>query len=127
MTRTIKEAAARLAEALHRENAALASLDLTRATALLAEKTAAADHLMDAVGSAEAPAMDARATILAAHRLRELADENRRLLERAIQVQSRVVGTVRKAAIRPRANQGYRRGGQPENAQTAPLSMRADV
>lgn len=83
------EAASRLEAVLMAENAALADNDPDAATALLAEKLAAANALSAEGASA--------ATI---ERLRTLAAENRRLLERAIQVQSRIVELVVRAARR---------------------------
>jgi len=95
-------AAVRLADALAKENAALSVHNLPAAAAMLAEKRAAL-AAFDAAGGAEAegparpPATDAAAGTLAA-KLRELAETNRRLLERAIAVQGRVVAIVAEAA-----------------------------
>ena len=81
------EAAARLEAVLVAENAALERHDAVTATALLDEKLAAAKAL-----SAEGVSFEA------GERLRALAAENRRLLERAIKVQSRIIAMVARAA-----------------------------
>lgn len=94
-------AAIRLADVLQTENAALAALNMPAAARLLPEKLAATDAFAAAQagvaarrgagrGGAELDAL--------ARRLRELATENRRLLERAMLVQGRVIATVAKAA-----------------------------
>ena len=127
MTQDMLDAANRLSEALLRENTALAALDLMQAVALLEEKTGAVERFAAAARLADAPLVDRRTTLQAAHRLRDLADENRRLLEHAIKVQSRVVGCIRQAANRPGVDRRYRRGGKPETALAAPVTMLADV
>jgi flagellar biosynthesis/type III secretory pathway chaperone len=92
-----------LATLLERENAALAAMDLAGAAALYPAKDAAAAALAAAqreAGEAMRPALDAEQHRLAhelAERLRVLAEENRRLLERAIQVQGQVLGTIARA------------------------------
>ena len=100
MTPELIEAAGRLADIIALENAALGALDLVKATAMLTKKHAA----MAAFGAAErqtqltGPYMMAgrqREEVLKqAERLRTLAEENKRLLERAIAVQGRVIGTL---------------------------------
>ena len=83
-------AAAALAETLEAENAALAALDLPRAAGLLGEKQRAVAEFAEAEPNPAADRM--------ARRLRALALENKRLLERAIAVQGRVIGVVAQAA-----------------------------
>ncbi len=83
----------RLEAVLSKENAALLRLDIAGASDLLAEKLAAARDLEAAPPSERTPEAAAMAL-----RLRDLAQENRRLLERAILVQSRVVEVVARAA-----------------------------
>jgi hypothetical protein len=100
---------------LARENAALAALDLVRAGGFLAEKRAATDALALALvagtGTLPAPAQ--------AEQLRDLAGENRRLLERAIAVQGRVIAVIARAvprnAVAPRyaAHGGMARAPRP--------------
>ncbi len=84
----------RLAEALATENAALQAMNLPRAAALLAEKEAALAAFNAASRSGPAtPALRQAAT-----QLKAAADENRRLLERAMTVQTRVLTIVAQAA-----------------------------
>jgi hypothetical protein len=106
-------AAVRLADVLATENAALTALNLPAAARLLPEKLAATDAFTAAqagaragaragaqVGAKEggAPGRPSAELETVAGRLRELAAENRRLLERAMLVQGRVIATVAKAA-----------------------------
>jgi len=94
-------AAVRLADVLQTENAALAALNMPAAARLLPEKLAAADAFAAAQAGAAARRGGGRAGAeldALARRLRELAAENRRLLERAMLVQGRVIATVAKAA-----------------------------
>jgi len=97
-------AAARvLADTLERENAALAAMDLAGAAALYPRKDAAASAFTAAQEQAAdgmTSVLDAEQQRLAkelAERLRALAEENRRLLERAIHVQGHVLGTIARA------------------------------
>ena len=101
----------RLAEALKAENEALAALDLPRAAGLAETKIKATEAF--AAAHAAATRIDARArgeTRSAmqglASELQTLGTENRRLLERAVTIQSRVIETIAGAAL-PRA------GGAP--------------
>jgi hypothetical protein len=114
MTRT----AAALADVLTRENAALAALDFARATALLAEKQAAAGAFAATVEMAKDEALAAR--------LRDLVVENRRLLEHAMLVQGRVLGLVARALRAPPPRYGA--GGTPlRGAPVAPAVVSARV
>jgi hypothetical protein len=97
MTTSIQAAAARLIQVLAAENAALLGLDIPAAAALLDEKLAAARGL--AAASVVRPAV--RQTPEAAGlalQLRDLAQQNRLLLENAIVVQGRVLDMVARAA-----------------------------
>ncbi len=99
MTQALTAATEQLADTLEAENAVLRALDLPAAGALLADKQAAAAALNQALAAAAGaggPAHPALRT--AALRLRELAEENRQLLERGIAVQSRVLGVLAQAA-----------------------------
>jgi flagellar biosynthesis/type III secretory pathway chaperone len=101
MTPELIAAAVRLADTLAQENRALAALDLPRAAGMLDAKTRAmeafaAAQALAAAGVRPADSRD-EAEQLAA-RLRDLAQENRRLLEHAIAVQGRVIGLVARAA-----------------------------
>lgn len=102
----------RLAEALRAENEALAALDLSRAATLADGKIAASDAFAAAYaaqakhGAAPGgPVREAAATLT--HRLDELGRENRRLLERAIALQSRVIETIAAAAAPRSPMPGY--------------------
>ncbi len=94
MTPSLDFAVQTMAKLLTEENAALSAMDFARAGALLAPKHAAADALAAAWRSAageEPPPQDLV-------RLGELAEENRRLLSRAMRVQRRVLELVARAA-----------------------------
>ena len=93
MTPPLLAAAARLESVLQAENAALARLDIAGSAALLGEKLAASRDVSASLTGAAGPECAA-----AALRLRTLAAENTRLLERAIQVQGRVMEIVARAA-----------------------------
>jgi hypothetical protein len=102
----------RLAEALRAENEALAALDLTRAAALATRKLQATDAFAAATAAAAKhdarPEGAARATTerLAAS-LAALGAENRRLLEEAIAIQSRVIEAIAGAAAPRPPAPGY--------------------
>ncbi len=81
------EAAARLEAILLAENDALLRHNAAAATALLDQKLAAAQALSSSGLSIETGA-----------RLRALAAENRRLLERAIKAQTHIIAMVARAA-----------------------------
>ena len=104
MSPDLIDAAIRLADALVRENQALAALDLPRAASMLADKQRAADAFFAAqtLLADGTPAEPNAAARDVAARLGTLAEENRRLLERAIAVQGRVIGTLARA-VRPEA------------------------
>jgi hypothetical protein len=95
MAKALIETAHRLADVLDRENLALKAMDLPRAAALLPEKTSA---IAGMVASGEVPATPDPALVAIARRLERLASENRRLLERAIAAQQRLISIVVKAA-----------------------------
>jgi hypothetical protein len=92
-----------LAETLAAENAALAVLDLPRAGAMLARKQRA---LADLAAAPAAPASRDAADRMA-RRLQALAIENKRLLERAIATQGRVIGVIARAAAPTAGTSGY--------------------
>ncbi len=115
---TVWEAAChRLIAALAAENLALARLDLQAASQCLEEKQAA----IAALPPDPPPASGTFIEI--ARQLRGVGDENRRLLERAISVQSRVLSVVRAAAAGRGGEPGYRPGGARPRAPSAPLSL----
>lgn len=107
----IAAAARRLADLLEAENAALLALDVPGATALLAAKERAAAGLTHALAHAR-PLPDDDPARAAAARLDGLAGENRRLLERALQVQEQVIATLARAAQRAGAQEAPRYGRQ---------------
>lgn len=97
MAAPLLAAATRLAQVLTAENAALLALDAPAAAALLTEKLAAARELAEAAAQRPAARQTPESAGLAL-RLRDLAEENRRLLEHAILVQGRVLDMVARAA-----------------------------
>jgi hypothetical protein len=106
-------AASRLIAVLERENAALATLDLTATAALLSEKQDATAAFVQARTAFAAGPPSPRLRPLA-ERLLELGAENRRLLERAMAVQTRVMGLVARAlpvSAAPGYGYGYGAGG----------------
>ena len=111
MTKDLITAGTRLAETLETENVALAALDLPRAAGMLADKRSAVAEF-DAVRTAAVPSEAAQRM---ARRLQALAMENKRLLERAIAVQGRVIGVVARAATAATepASYGPERGRRP--------------
>jgi flagellar biosynthesis/type III secretory pathway chaperone len=117
MTSELIAAAVRLADTLAQENRALSAMDLPRAAGMLDDKTRAleafaAAQLLAERGAPGALASDRRAEAeqLAA-RLRDLAQENQRLLEHAIAVQGRVIGLLARAIPDKQSEQGGARYG----------------
>lgn len=90
---------ARLVQTLEQENAALAALDLPRAATLLAEKQEALR--LFAVQPPDTPPAG----------LRELAEANRKLLERAVAVQGRVIALIAAALPQPAGAGRYAASG----------------
>jgi hypothetical protein len=82
----------RLADVLARENAALKRMDLPAAVALVPQKEAALAEMTRTAPKAatQSPAL---------RTLAGLAEENRVLLERAIEVQTRIVRLVARAIV----------------------------
>jgi hypothetical protein len=109
-----------LADTLEAENTALAALDLPRAAGMLADKQRAVTALA-AVRSVPARS---EAADRVARRLQALAVENKRLLERAIAVQGRVIGVIARAAA-PEVPAGYGSGRITERPAPIALSARA--
>ncbi len=105
-------AATRLRTVLTAENAALLALDVPAAAALLQEKLAAAQGLAGAAARRPAPRQTSESAGLALQ-LRDLAQENRQLLERAIVVQGRGLDMVARAARQDAVQSGgcYGAGG----------------
>ncbi len=105
------EAGSALVETLEAENSALAVLDLPKVGGMLARKQRALADL--AAATANKTSHDAADRM--ARRLQALALENKRLLERAIAAQGRVIEVVARAAAATEAPRGYgnERGGRP--------------
>ncbi|WP_137177126.1 flagellar export chaperone FlgN [Roseomonas sp. AR75] len=127
MIDSLMHAAQRLMEALRAENEALARLDLAAAGELARGKRQAADAFAAAydaarkLGSRTEGAERARAEEIAAG-LQELTAENRRLLERAIALQSRVIETIAGAA-RPPGPGTYGARGRMREGRGAAMSV----
>ena len=112
MNKDLITAGNQLAETLEAENGALIVLDLPRAGAMLARKQRALADLA-AMQGVPAP-RDAADRV--ARRLQALAMENKRLLERAIAAQGRVIGVVARAAapaVAPTSYGAARHTGRP--------------
>ena len=97
------DAARSLAAVLEDENAALRVLDIARVADLVGAKRAAVQAL--------AGGAPAGVDVAMAERLHVLANDNRRLLERAMAVQSRVVALLAEAMKPPVAAPRYARNG----------------
>lgn len=113
MTMELMDAGSALAETLEAENSALTALDLPRAGAMLARKQRALADLAAAAARADTPSHQAADRV--ARRLQALALENKRLLQRAITAQGRVLEVVARAAMPAEAAVGYgpARGQRP--------------
>ncbi|MCW3475125.1 hypothetical protein [Limobrevibacterium gyesilva] len=132
VTQDLIDAAVALADTLAQENKALAAMDLPAAMRLLEQKQRAADafaaaRTAAAAANASPAGQQQRLAGQVAGRLRDLADENKRLLERAMAVQGRVidviVGAIPKAAGGvPRYTAG---GGIAGPRQMPPVSLSA--
>ncbi len=127
MMDTLLAAGDRLAEALLAANEALARLDLPGAAGLSGAKMRASDAFAAAFAAAskvgarpEGPAQRDGARDMAA-RLETLGAENKRLLQRAIAVQSRVTETIAAAALSRAANPPYGAAGTGNGARLAGL------
>ncbi len=131
MIQPLIHAAQRLADALRAENEALAQLDLTRAAALAVTKQQASDAFTAAFDAASrlgtrAQGEERTQAEQLVGTLRDLGQENRRLLERAVELQSRVIETLASAATPTTNTYGGR--GTRETARTMPavsMSSRA--
>ena len=127
MIEAVMHAAHRLTEALGAENAALARLDLAAAAELGRSKRQAADAFEAAFtaasrSGAHAAGPERARTEELATRLRDLTTENRRLLERAIELQSRVIETIAGAA-RPPGPGTYGAHGRSREGRSGPVSV----
>jgi hypothetical protein len=118
MIPTLESAVRALAKLLEAENAALTDMDFGRAGALLAPKHAAADALAAAWRAASGDMPEAELM-----RLGVLADENRRLLNRAMRVQRRVLDMVTRAARGGSPTARYSAGGRAQPERSSPRSL----
>jgi hypothetical protein len=100
MTTELLDAAAAMAEALAAENAALAALDIGAAVRMYARKRDAAAALAAARATANPTAGQRQRAQTLARALLDLTSENKRLLERALYVQGRIMRTLARAAPR---------------------------
>ncbi|MDA8048433.1 MAG: hypothetical protein M0002_00185 [Rhodospirillales bacterium] len=130
MTQDLIDAAVELADALARENEALTRLDLARAAAMLAAKRRAAEAFEQARSAANRGPAAGKPKLVRTveEQLAALAEENRALLERAIRVQRRVIGTIAEALPRAASAGRYRADGVPAAGRKVPafaLSARA--
>jgi hypothetical protein len=129
MTQSIIAIATSLAELLDRENGALRAFDFTAAVALFPAKQRAADSFAVAQAALGALPPQLRPEFeRVMRRLKDLAAENRRLLEQAITVQGRVIGIIVKAL--PRAlNTTPRYGAQGASslARLPPVALSASA
>jgi hypothetical protein len=131
MMDAVIHAGTRLADALKAENEALAALDLGRAAAMASAKMQASEALAAATAAATRTGLKAmgeeRGTTAAlAERLQLLGSENRRLLEHAIALQSRVIETIASAALPRAAAPGYGAMGRTRMLrQPPPLAVSA--
>ncbi len=126
MTGDRLQLAAALADVLAQENEALQRMDLAAAVALLPAKEAAVGAFSAAVGPGAGAAPPAAAAALG-RRLMTLVADNRVLLERAITVQTRIVGIVVKAA-RPAAPCSYgAKGEQGAAPKAVALALRTSA
>jgi hypothetical protein len=120
-------AARALCAVLEAENGALRAMDIGRANGLLADKQAAIDQLLATrrlISSAPALRWAEAGQLLAA-----LADDNKRLLERAMVAQNRVMACIARAIARAMpAASGYGAPGcmpRPRNLPPVALSSSA--
>lgn len=113
MTQDLIDAAVELADTLARENEALARMDLARAASLLSAKRRAAEAFEQACSGTDGSSAPTKRHLAKTveQQLAVLADENRRLLERAIRAQGRVIGTIAAALARSNEESGYRADG----------------
>ena len=119
------EATEQLVKTLEQENAALAALEMQRATSLLPAKMqalAAFEQAKEFLSSLPEVAEE-RDTL--SGRLRELVAENRRLLERAMTVQGRVIEIVVSAIPAEDLASRYGTPAKAYGARTRPLTLSA--
>ena len=130
MTRDQQNAVEQLVAVLAEENAALEALAYRRVGDFVDRKRAALDALNAAspASSDQVPVEQDPSRKALAVRLKQLVEENRELLRRAIKVQNRIMGVVAGAARQAQAPVGYgARGNRPRpyTASAVALIVRA--
>jgi hypothetical protein len=121
MTQELIDAAVDLVGLLARENEALGRMDFGRAAAMVGAKRRAAEAFAAASGGeGKGAEITARLAPPLQRQLATLAEENRRLLERAIRVQGKVIGTIAGALARAGEPAGYRADGARAARGSAP-------
>ena len=131
MNQELLQSATTLADTLAAENRALSDLDFTSAANLFGAKLRATDAFVAAHARAAAapgePRDRRRLVGDVVTRLRELTAENKRLLERAVLVQGRVIGAVVRAV--PKVTRGVPRygsgGALTETSRVWPMALSA--
>ena len=125
----LAKAAAALAAVLEQENRLLDALDLAAAAALLPAKQSATAAFVRAQAAGGVPPASREAMTILGGRLRTLAAENRRLLERGLAAQSRVIAVIARAARRHPATAGrYGASGALAGPRTPlPLAISARI
>ncbi len=122
MTGQQQHAVAELVAVLTEENAVLTALDYRRVGDFVDRKRAALEALNAA--SPDSSGEDAAAQAALALRLKQLVDENRKLLRQAIKVQNRIMGVVAGAARQAQIPTGYgARGNKPRSSQTSAVAL----
>ena len=126
LDQTAISAAEALAGTIATENKALAALDLPVAVRLLAQKRQHGEAFL----AAQARSLAAGLPALPRDRLKQLAElaaDNKRLLERAITVQGRVISSIARAMPRAVAspNQRYACDGKPAGGRPVAMALSA--
>jgi hypothetical protein len=122
-TKSLIDAASRLCDILEAENAALEAMDIVTAIALVGEKQSATEALL--AGRKLIPSVPEGEWATVGKRLAELAKANKRLLERAMFAQNRVMACIARAiprALPPQAAYGAK-GNVPQRRSLPPMAL----
>lgn len=105
------------------ENDALQRMDVIGATALLAQKQIATDAVL--ASRTAMPLPDESAWLVEGERLTSLAHDNKRLLERAMVAQNRVMACIARAVPRamPQSTRYGCSGQMPMKTTTPPIAL----
>jgi len=119
---TLIAVASRLAETLEQENAALDAFDIARATGLVDAKAQALNDMQMLIAERAAARAEANQPTACrdekaeverlGRRLMIAAERNKRLLQRALVVQGRIIGMIARAVPRAMAMNASRYGAQ---------------